>query len=560
MRRQEEVLRRTYGDVLGDFWGIYEWQGRGSVHLHCLMWLRDAPQRPVDELLKATLKLAQGIRAPDAEAGDALHAEALRQALAADEHLGPALAEWCAYFDRYITAVNPAVIPAGRPGGAGQQAPTFEDPYYCRPALEKLPPLEHGHVCSYLHGELEEERDATYLMNFCQRHTQCRPGACLRRDRRTGLEKCRLGAPWAPASASHFAFQQGRLAFVPRRNDPLLGNVPSMHFRRWRANTDIKPVISRHALTRYLTKYLTKSELSTEDMLGAVHQVIKRNPAASAASVYMRCLNMTHKRDYSAQEVTHHVLQLPGHHCTRVFQVATSTDEMDPNTGQRAPSAYAKYLRRAELVPEAHREHAATLCFYDWVRFYQVSGRFSRRQKEAVPRIYPAVYCTHKRDPAKFKDWVAFQIRCLVPHASEEDLAAVEDPEAYLSSLVLAHNDPSDLKLNKLSHEWEVIQNAPGEGQEGEETSASDSDDGDAAPAFNGPVPDVGAAGMPRGEGARASGLLYADAAGWVEAHTRYGPQQVEQMAEFVKCQKALLGDQSYDLDLSGFNADLLNE
>ena len=42
-RRQEALFAAIYGENVEDFWGIYEWQNRGSVHLHYLIWLRDAP-------------------------------------------------------------------------------------------------------------------------------------------------------------------------------------------------------------------------------------------------------------------------------------------------------------------------------------------------------------------------------------------------------------------------------------------------------------------------------------------------------------------------------------
>ena len=81
----------------------------------------------------------------------------------------------------------------------------------------------------------------------------------------------------------------------------MLNNVPWRHFVAWRANSNMKSVISIHALLQYLTKYLTKTEVTSEDMKGTVDSVLKSDPDASAASVYIKLLNKAHSRDYSAQ-------------------------------------------------------------------------------------------------------------------------------------------------------------------------------------------------------------------------------------------------------------------
>ena len=43
VERAKKLFAQQYGDNLQDSWFVYEWQGRGSVHIHGLLWLADAP-------------------------------------------------------------------------------------------------------------------------------------------------------------------------------------------------------------------------------------------------------------------------------------------------------------------------------------------------------------------------------------------------------------------------------------------------------------------------------------------------------------------------------------
>ena len=103
-------------------------------------------------------------------------------------------------------------------------------------------------------------------------------------------------------------------------------------------------------LLNYLTKYLTKAEITSADMAGVVDTVLRSDPTAKASSVYIKLLNRSHNRDYSAQEVAHHVLKLPGYHCSHTFTIASASDEIDIETGRPVPSAYNSYLARAQTM------------------------------------------------------------------------------------------------------------------------------------------------------------------------------------------------------------------
>ena len=163
------------------------------------------------------------------------------------------LQTWSAYYDQYITAVNPAVSDGGTFFEDG-----FDNDFYKNPPIQKLGALP-SHPCALIKGELGEAEDMMYLMNFCNRHINCKPGVCLKRK---GSELvCKTGAPWVTCEKSHFAKDRDKKwKWFPRRNDPYLNNVPTKHYTTWRANSDIQPVIDKWALQKYLCKYVTKNK------------------------------------------------------------------------------------------------------------------------------------------------------------------------------------------------------------------------------------------------------------------------------------------------------------
>ena len=236
-KRAQHIFAEVYGDQLQDSWFVYEWQGRGTVHTHGLLWMRDVPVLPTAVDLVGQAK-----------------AGAITQA-----HCDEGLAVWATYYDGYITGFNPAVI--SNQQRSGGEVDDYTDEYYACPSVEQLPRLGK-HVCAMRMGDLPVADDTKYLANFCNRHTKCRPGVCLKVDRKTNEEYCKSGAPWTRSSTPRFspsARRRGELEFVPVRNDPWMNNMPRRHFLQWRANADIKPVLSLAALEQYLTKYLTKS-------------------------------------------------------------------------------------------------------------------------------------------------------------------------------------------------------------------------------------------------------------------------------------------------------------
>ena len=183
VERAERMFNEVYGDVIKDIWYIFEWQSRGSIHLHGLLWMNDAPSLPTpDVLLAAKNKILQklGKRKTLSREEDEKLAETEEK-----------LQAWSDYYDKYCGGINGAIIDEQDTEGA----PDYDNAYYKNPAVEILPKLS-CHPCGVAGGSLPEETDRKYLINFCQRHIKRKPGARLKKNKRTGKEECENGALW----------------------------------------------------------------------------------------------------------------------------------------------------------------------------------------------------------------------------------------------------------------------------------------------------------------------------------------------------------------------------
>ena len=147
---------------------------------------------------------------------------------------------------------------------------------------------------------------------------------------RDGVEElvCKVGTPWVTTSSSFIGENPNEqdekkrkmIKFWPVRNDPLMSNTPLKHIRKWRANTDMQPVVDMQNLLNYLCKYCTKPEIPSTallDMIGILEKYDEAEGSRGVAKLYTKSINKCHARDYCAQEVAHHLLKLHGYHCSQ---------------------------------------------------------------------------------------------------------------------------------------------------------------------------------------------------------------------------------------------------
>ena len=162
----EHILKPIFN--ISDFWDRYEWQWRGSPHMHGLLWFHDAPDLDKASFTDEEIEIVR------------------------------------LYFDHLCCAINPSEEEF-------RSNPSTRDSNPCRRRFSDVP---------------EEERlaDLNQLLNYFQRHTQC-GDHCLRRDRRNPeVMVCRFKFPILPLrEESAVELEDSHLEFYPRRNDQWMG-------------------------------------------------------------------------------------------------------------------------------------------------------------------------------------------------------------------------------------------------------------------------------------------------------------------------------------------------
>ena len=145
------------------------------------------------------------------------------------------------FFDKYISAWNP------RAPSNSNQPNAWTNPE--DPCLLSTPQIFRTNPFS----------DYEQLVNCVERHTKCSESTCLRK---TGSSlQCRYKAPWElhPKSAL-FIDSNGQKTYTPARNDDRLNSHNPTILSIWRANVDCQPVLSIHAIQKYIAKYASKAE------------------------------------------------------------------------------------------------------------------------------------------------------------------------------------------------------------------------------------------------------------------------------------------------------------
>jgi hypothetical protein len=143
----------------------------------------------------------------------------------------------------------------------------------------------------------------------------------------------------------------------------------------WMANTDIQPPTSLFAVLTYVAKYVSKPEIkskSYKDLQGMI--LPYTNERVPLLSFVSKMLNkLIGERDWSAQEVSHNLLQLPVQESSRsVVTLDCRPERVQDNLivleggdvkVQRSPMK--KYQDWNIDAPDAHGLRSATL--FDWL-------------------------------------------------------------------------------------------------------------------------------------------------------------------------------------------------
>ena len=188
------------------------------------------------------------------------------------------------------------------------------------------------------------------------------------------------------------------------------------------------------------------------------------------------------------------------------------------------------------------------------MRLLQTRAPHARRRNPTIPRLLPSVYCKDMSDQDSFAAWCRHQLRCYIPHQAESTISEIADPVARVQQLAQAPHADDDFKIRKLRAEWALLErNSAGEDE------ADDGSEEEREQPPDGPMPDVGFAGLNAGAHVPEQHLRYADEQAWMRAYNEHGRDAAGRMASFVKDQKGVLGDASYALDLSKYDPAALN-
>lgn len=125
------------------------------------------------------------------------------------------------------------------------------------------------HPCNTDHADCEDTREElAKMLNRVQRHATCRPGYCqvLRRvpGQAEKQQVCRFDYPLKCTDHARVRFDSKRRPrFEPRRNDSNLNAYTPATSLGWRANIDIKPLLSEEAAIKYISTQLNIEWLLT---------------------------------------------------------------------------------------------------------------------------------------------------------------------------------------------------------------------------------------------------------------------------------------------------------
>ncbi len=310
-----------------DIWYRFEWQSRGSDHIHGFLWIDDAPS--VTDL---------------------------------DQYLS--------FWGVRVTAFN---LAGELPAAAVHPS--------SRPFSERTNTL----------------RELTELLNRFQRHTRCTPSYCQRKIRGTDELTCRFHFPRSerPLPEVSCEVNSNHRVYLPARNDALLNSYNATVTMGWMANTDLSPCTDQTAVVHYLAKYCSKAEKKSEPFKSLLQSVMLRvSDRAPLLSLAIKLMNkLIAERDWSAQEVCHHLLQLDLRSSSRAVQdldlrpIENQRRALDLQNGHATVS---KTFLEHYCERPAHQEHLTLLAAareYTWIN--KTQDFRPRRDRPNVINLFP---------------------------------------------------------------------------------------------------------------------------------------------------------------------------
>ena len=399
-QRVQVYLKHFYTDVLGatDYWLRFEWQHRGSPHVHGLAWLPNAPN--------------------------------IEQAFASGSADTVTTNNITQYIDSVVCTSNPAMCPGS--------------------VDTTCPPQTNPHVCNKPFSEVEDyEQDLAELIATCQRHTRCSPAHCLRM--KNGKQVCRFGYPKPLQEETTLGMVDGELELNTARNDPLVNSYNRIQLSSWRANVDMQYCLSRQKVIEYVVKYASKCEPRSEPLKKVYKGIVQAlsDDDKSVKAVQKLLLNSVGERDFSAQETCHLLLQLPLIMCSREFIVLSldGSRAVEDSLEEDKPATKLSILDHYKARPESCTyEHMTLMNFaQNYTMPHNLGDEPTHKTKKVVVVVRP--YFAKDPNSPQFEQYCKQKLMLHVPFRSEEELLDGQNTytEAY-ARFVMSGNAPQCLQ------------------------------------------------------------------------------------------------------------------
>ena len=384
--RVENFVKYWLYKVMGAEWHWYRFEYavmRGSIHCHGLAKLQDDPD--LCKLSQLALKGYLANRKIEKGFFQSDEYEMLQQSINEGKS---AEDDICNYVDSIVTAMNPSP--------AINEEWVKPDFHPCKRRFNNIPPSEF-------------EEDYAYLANLVQRHTLCNSAYCLRKGDNT-VQYCRSKFPFETCKNTHIEYEEvhtrnQQVAFRPKivlkRNDPRINRHQRLQLQSWRANIDIQPIIDHNACLEYIAKYASKAEKLSTVVRDAFVNVIGNLKTIDSTHKVIRKLMIkaVGERDFSAQEVMHHILSLKlfssSFQVISTFLDGSRKVTIKNDNVETKPSTLDNYANRS--VFEGCTAEVLQCNFVNFVAKYTlVKDEIKKRSKTVVVRTYPNYYSNQK--------------------------------------------------------------------------------------------------------------------------------------------------------------------
>ena len=402
--RISKFVDTFYTDVMGavDYWYRFEWQHRGSPHVHGIAWFADAPD--VQQLLTA---------------------EDYADLLTGVEDI-------VSYADSIVSTINPAI---SIDGSNAENAPRAQT---------------KPHVCNKPYANVKDiNMDLVEMIATCQRHTRCSPAYCLKKKKK-GVQECRFGYPKPLQPITTINMEGSTPTLLTQRNDCLLNSYNPVQLSAWRANVDMQYIVSRNRVLNYIAKYAAKSEPRSKGLKAVYGNILKsmKDNGSSLKMVQKLMISSVGERDYSAQETCHLLMGLPMYRASRDFVYLTLDGSRQVDSNQEEGTAIVTLASQLDhyinRITGTEMEELSLLEFVQKFRMPKCIGVAPiRRKKEIVVIVIP--YCSPDPQGPKYEQYCRQKLMLHQPFRHLDELLGDSEThsESYTAFLQSSTVPPS---------------------------------------------------------------------------------------------------------------------